>query len=200
MSRKPADQCTPIMGSCFSLIHYLPFNNSAVHVTFFHNSCPEYCLNEFWCVCLHFLCWKKVSKRWKSSFLLIIDLLAFRARVRLFKFSFKLLYCYMYFIICSLQITHFYRMFFSEFLALQKTCTHPTHFKWTILYLLKAKKVICCPKSVLRENKQYLTEQIFHQILWGINVNLHITVHLKETQKPGWFVFLVFSHSQTYWS
>ena len=25
-------------------------------------------------------------------------------------------------------------------------------------------------------------------------------VHLKETQKPGWFVFSVFSQSQTYWS
>ena len=147
-----------------------------------------------------YLCWKKVSKRWKSSFLLMIDLLAFRAQVRLFEYSFKLLYCYMYFVICSLQITHFYHMFLSEFLALQKTCTHPTQFKCIILYLLKVKKVICCPKSVLREKKQYLTVTIFYQILWGINVKLHITVHLKETQKPGWFVFSVFSQSQTFWS
>ena len=101
----------------------------------------------------------------KSSFLLMIDLLAFEARVRLFEFSFKLLYCYMYFVICSFQITYFYRMFLREFLALQKTCTHPTQFKCIILYLLKAKKVICCPKSVLRENKQYLTVKIFYQIL-----------------------------------
>ena len=147
-----------------------------------------------------YLCWKKVSKRRKSSFLLMIDLLAFRAQVRLFEYSFKLLYYYMYFVICSLQITHFYHMFLSEFLALQKTCTHPTQFKCIILYLLKVKKVICCPKSVLRENKQYLTVTVFYQILWGINVKLHITVHLKETQRPGWFVFSVFSQSQTYWS
>ena len=95
----------------------------------------------------------------------MIDLLAFRAQVRLFEYSFKLLYYYMYFVICSLQITHFYHMFLSEFLALQKTCTHPTQFKCIILYLLKAKKVICCPKSVLRENKQYLTVTVFYQIL-----------------------------------
>ena len=52
-------------------------------VTFFHNSCPEYRLNEVWCICLLFLSVLKiVSKTWKSSFLLI-DLLAFRARVSL---------------------------------------------------------------------------------------------------------------------
>ena len=33
--------------------------------TFFHNSCPEYCLNEVWCVFLSSL--EKVSKMWKSS-------------------------------------------------------------------------------------------------------------------------------------
>ena len=105
---------------------------------------------------LHFLsAIKKVSKIWKSSFLLIIDLLAFRAQVHLFEFSSKL-YCYKYFVICSLQITHFYRMFLSEFPSLYNTCTHPTQFVWIILHSLKAKKVICCPKSVLGENKQYL--------------------------------------------
>ena len=62
----------------------------------------------------------------------MIDLLAFRAQVRLFEYSFKLLYCYMYFVICSLQITHFYHMFLSEFLALQKTCTHPTQLHYTL--------------------------------------------------------------------
>ena len=56
----------------------------------------------------------------------MIDLLAFRARVQLIEFSFKFLYCYMYFVICSLQITHFYSMFLSEFPSLHKTCTHPT--------------------------------------------------------------------------
>ena len=74
-------------------------------VTFFDNSCPEYCLNEVWYVCLHFLsALKKVSKIWKSSFLLMIDLVAIRARVHLFEFSSKLLYCYMYFVICSLKL------------------------------------------------------------------------------------------------
>ena len=82
-----------------------------------------------------FLRWKNASKIWKSSFLLMIDLLAFRAQVRLFESSFKLLYCYMYFVICSLQITHFYRMFLSEFLTLQKTCTHPTQFEWIIYFI-----------------------------------------------------------------
>ena len=108
--------------------------------------------------CLHFLSvLKKVSKIWKSnSFLVMVDLLAVRARVCLFEFSSKLLYCYMYFVICSLQITHFYRMFLSEFPSLHNTCTHPAQFVWIILYSLKAKKVICCPKSVLKENKQYL--------------------------------------------
>ena len=108
--------------------------------------------------CLHFLfAIKKVSKTWKSSFLLKIDLLAFWAHLRLFEFSSTLLYCYMYFVICSLQIPHkFYCMFLSEFPSLHNTCTHPTQFVWIILYSLKAKKVICCSKSVLRENKQFL--------------------------------------------
>ena len=48
----------------------------------------------------------------------MIDLLAFWARVRLFEFSYKLLYYYMYFVICSIEITHFYQMFLSEFLKL----------------------------------------------------------------------------------
>ena len=48
----------------------------------------------------------------------MIDLLAFWAWVRLFEFSYKLLYYYMYFADCSIEITHFYRMFLSEFLAL----------------------------------------------------------------------------------
>ena len=86
----------------------------------------------------------------------MIDLLAFWAQVRLIEFSFKFLYCYMYFVICSLQTTHFYSMFLSEFPSLHNTCTHPAQFVWIILYSLKAKKVIYCPKSVRRENKQYL--------------------------------------------
>ena len=48
----------------------------------------------------------------------MIDLLAFWARVRLFEFNYKLLYYYMYFVICSIEITHFYQMFLSEFLEL----------------------------------------------------------------------------------
>ena len=73
----------------------------------------------------------------------MIDLLVFRARVHLSEFSFKLLHCYMYFVICSLQKTHFYCMFPSEFPALHNTCTHPAQFVSVILPLnsLKAKKV-----------------------------------------------------------
>ena len=154
----PQTNVPPLRGSCFSHIHYLPFNNSAVCVICFHNSCPEYRLNEVWHVSLYFLsALKKVSKIWTSSFLLMIDLSAFWARVHLFEFSSRLLYYYMYFVICSLEITHFYRMFLSEFLALHNTCKHLAQFVWVILYLLKAKKVICRPKSVIRENKQCLT-------------------------------------------
>ena len=104
-------------------------------VTFFPNSCPEYCLNEVRCIYLHFLSvLTKVSKLWKSSFLLMIDLLAFRPRLHLFEFSFKL-YCYnLYFVIfCTLEITHFYCMLLSEFPALHNTCTHPIQFVWIIV-------------------------------------------------------------------
>ena len=153
-------------------------------VTFFHNSCPEYHFNEVWCICLHFLSALKKVPLISSNDRLVGYFLAW---VCLFEFSFKLLYCY--FVICSLQIEHFYCMFLSYVLALHKTWTHSAQFEWIILYSLKEEKVICGPKSVLRENKQDLTVKIFYQILWGINVKLHITVQLKETQKSADFSF-----------
>ena len=78
-------------------------------VTFFHNSCPEYHFNEVWCICLHFLSALKKVPLISSNNRLVGY---FWAWVCLFEFSFKLLYCY--FVICSLQIEHFYSMTVSQ--------------------------------------------------------------------------------------
>ena len=104
-------------------------------VTFFHNSCPEYHFNEVWCICLHFLSALKKVPLISSNDRLVGY---FWAWVCLFEFSFKLLYCY--FVICSLQIEHFYCMFLSYVLALHKTWTHSAQFEWIITLFIKSGK------------------------------------------------------------